>query len=93
MEKKIRWRKKARKSLFATVEYLEEEWGETVKNSFLKRVQTTIVLLKIFPKMGPPSLKNPDFRKIVVEPHHSIIYQVFEDKIVISEFRDNRTRP
>lgn len=93
MEKKIKWRKKARKSLLATVEYLEEEWGETVKNSFLGRVQSAILLLKVFPKMGPPSLSNPDFRKILVEPHHSIVYQVFEDRIVISEFKDNRSRP
>jgi len=58
MVKTIVWRRKANDELNAIIQYLHENWGESVARAFVKKTYHTIELLSQYPELG--TLENYD---------------------------------
>lgn len=82
------WAPQAKKDFWNNIDYLEAEWSEKSALHFIKKVDTTIVLLKndtvLFLKTN---YKN--VYKIVITKHISLYYRIENETIQLLRFWNN----
>lgn len=92
MAYKIIVRKRFSKQLVLLLEYLENEWGKTVADNFLKTLEQRIETLSTLPDIGLKS-EVADARSLLVSKHNRIYYRVRGNKVEIVALIDTRTNP
>lgn len=82
------WAPQAKKDFWNNIDYLEAEWSEKSALHFIKKVDTTIALLKndtvLFLKTN---YKN--VYKIVITKHISLYYRIENETIQLLRFWNN----
>lgn len=82
------WAPQAKKDFWNNIDYLEAEWSVKVASNFIKKVDTTIALLKndnvLFIKTN---YKN--VYKIVITKHISLYYRIENHTIQLLRFWNN----
>jgi plasmid stabilization system protein ParE len=87
------WTKRADKKFDKIIEYLQEEWGDNVASSFVKRVYEFIDILVEFPEIGKIENKERDIRGFVILKQITLFYKVNTKGIIILNLFDNRQSP
>lgn len=75
------------------IQYLEEEWSESVKNAFLEELNFNFERISLMPYVFPKSEKFENLRKGLITKHANIFYQVFDEYIDIVTIQDTRQNP
>lgn len=73
--------------------YLEKEWSKEVADDFLKKLDTRLSTLKLYPCIGSPSRTVKDVRGILITKHNKVFYKVSGNKIVLMTMVDTRRNP
>ncbi|MDX2002509.1 MAG: type II toxin-antitoxin system RelE/ParE family toxin [Chitinophagales bacterium] len=90
MEKKIKWRKKAKARLQEIYNFLYKKWGEKATEDFLDLLERDLELLLIFPNMGILSEEKPLIRKFLVTKHNYLIYTIRKGYLIVLNIQDTR---
>ncbi len=93
MALKIIWSKRADKKFDKIIDYLNEDFGESVTKSFVIKVFDLLDILSEFPELG--SVENPEkgIRGFTIVKNINVFYR-FEDKtIYLLDFFDTRQDP
>lgn len=88
----IIFKKRFINNLISIQTYLENEWGEKVATSFLKKIDNRINSLKKFPYLGAESLKIPSVRGLLITKHNILFYKIESNKIIILNLFDTRSK-
>jgi len=88
----IYWTNKAEQSLENIVEYIKIEWSEKSAIKFIKKVDDIINSIKQNPFAFQMS-DSENIRRAVITKQTSLYYEIFEDKIYLLTFWDNRKNP
>ena len=91
---KIIWTKEASDNLNEIVNYLDQEWGENISNSFLLKLKKRIDLLSNFPESFP-IIGKEDVRASVLIEQITIFYSFnhTNDQITLITIFDTRQHP
>jgi plasmid stabilization system protein ParE len=89
----IFWTKRADKKFDKIILYLQEEFGENVTRSFVKRVYELLDVLSEFPEMGNFQHEEKEIRGFVVIKQVTMFYKVRDENIIILNLFDNRQSP
>ena len=73
--------------------YLEEEWSIKSRDKFLKKLDTTIKIIKQNPLIFPKSKTHNNLHKCVITKQATILYQIKSETIYIVTIFDNRQNP
>lgn len=87
---KIQWTKAAKEKYVEIIDFLEDNWGESVLKSFRKKIRKSLNTIIKNPKAAPISNKL-GLRKIVVTKHNLIIYNFNEKELTVVILIDTRT--
>lgn len=90
MAKIIVWSKRADIKFDAIIEYLRQEWGESVVFAFVKKTFDFLDILAEFPEIGTVENKQRDIRGFVLTSQIIIFYKIKEDTIIVLNFFDTR---
>lgn len=77
--------------LIKLLNYLEKEWNYNVAKKFMKNLLHHFDLLRQNPHLGKPTSKN-NARSILITKHNCVIYKVSNNKIIILDLIDTRTK-
>ena len=89
----IYWSKRADNKFDKIINFLEEEWGETVTKAFVKKVYDFLDILIEFPEIGSIEHIERNIRGFAIVKQLTIFYKIKEDKIILLNFFDNRQNP
>ena len=87
------WSTRADKKFDEIIEYLLQEWGETVTKAFVKKVYDFLDILVEFPEIGSIEHVERNIRGFVIVKQLTVFYKIENDKIVLLNFFDNRQNP
>jgi plasmid stabilization system protein ParE len=90
---KVIWSPRASNDYLSVLEYLQKEWGDTVVQSFVKRVNDILNVIAMNPQIFIASLKRRDIRRCIVTRHISLYYRQNNEIIELLAFIDNRSDP
>ena len=93
MIRKVVLSKKAEYKLEKLLIYLVENWSEKVKRDFVKELDRSIAVIKVYPKGFTESKKEPGLRKCVVTKQTTLYFRFDSKKIYIVTIFDNRQDP
>jgi addiction module RelE/StbE family toxin len=92
MAKEIIWTKRAVKKFNKIISYLEEDWNESVTENFVQATYHKIELLIAQPYLGSLENSKLDIRGILISKHNRLFYRVIDDKIILINFFDTRSK-
>ena len=75
------------------LEYLDNEWSEKERESFLQNFTGKATQITLFPKSCPESKLKRGLYKGIVDKHISFYYRITVDRIEIITVFDNRQNP
>ncbi len=89
------WTERALKSYFNVADYLKEEWGNVVVETFNTKVLEVIEQIEEMPLMFEASKKYKNVRKGFITQHNILFYRVKprKKKIELLVFWDTRQNP
>ncbi len=90
MALKIYWTKRANKKFDQILEYLLEEWGESVAKAFTRKVYEFLDILTEFPEIGTIENKEKGIRGFTIIRQVNLFYRISGDKVILLNFFDNR---
>jgi len=93
MKRKIRFSKRAIKTLESLFAFLEREWSLKVKNDFIRKLDKSLAQIQKLPDSFPKSEKVKDLRKCLVTKQTTIFYKYSDSSIDIVAIYDNRKNP
>ena len=93
MALKIYWTKRAEKKFDQILDYLLEEWGESVTKAFTRKVYEFLDILAEFPEIGTIENKEKEIRGFTIIKQVNLFYRISGDKIILLNFFDNRQHP
>ena len=73
--------------------YLEEEWGKSSKDTFLKKLENKVSQISSQPKSTPLSEDFNEVHWCVVTPQSSFYYRISKQEIEVITITDNRQNP
>lgn len=91
MAKKIVWTKRANSSFNQVINFIEEEWGETVTRNFVKKAFNIIELLSTQPSLGSIERRDLNIRGFLITKHNRLFYRETKDSLIILNFFDTRS--
>lgn len=89
---KIVFSKRAEEDYDRIVQYLLENWSETVARQFVLDMDKEIARIQAFPYIFPSSFHKPGVRRCVMSKIHTVYYNVEKNKIFIITIFDNRQK-
>lgn len=92
MAKEIIWTKRANQKFNNIISYLEEEWSESVTEDFVRTTYNKIELLTEQPYLGSLENSELDIRGILISKHNRLFYRVVDDKVILINFFDTRSK-
>ncbi len=89
----IYWSKRADSKFEQIIEFIYNEWGETVTKAFVKKVYDFLDILEEFPEIGTLENKERNIRGFVIVRQLTLFYKIQNNKIILLNFFDNRMNP
>jgi len=89
----IYWSKRADSKFDRIIEFIHNEWGETVTKAFVKKVYDFLDILEEFPEIGTLENKERNIRAFVIIRQLTLFYKIQDNKIILLNFFDNRMNP
>jgi len=90
----IYWSVRAEQNYDDILEYLEKNWSLKIKDRFAEDVRSTIKAIERFPRIYPKFRDDEKLRKVVVNRHISLFYEIInDDEIEIICLWNNRRNP
>jgi len=89
----IYWSKRADSKFDRIIEFIHNEWGETVTKAFVKKVYDFLDILEEFPEIGALENKERNIRGFVIVRQLTLFYKIQDNKIILLNFFDNRMNP
>ena len=93
MAYKIIYKKRFLNKLLTLLDYLKNEWGENVSNSFIIKLQKRLNTLSEQPYIGVPSSVIKPVRSILITKHNRLFYRIKDDTIEVINMYDTRSNP
>ena len=93
MAYKIIYKKRFQTKLFKLLDYLKQEWGNNVADSFIIRLQTRLDTLSQQPYIGASSTVIKSVRSILITKHNRLFYRIKDDTIEVLNMYDTRGNP
>ncbi len=93
MALKIYWTKRADKKFNQILNYLQEEWGESVASAFIRKVYDLLNILSEFPEIGTIENEEKGIRGFTLIKQVNLFYRISGDKVILLNFFDNRQHP
>ncbi len=93
MALEIYWTKRADKKFDKIIEYLFNEWGESVTKAFTRKVYDFLDILSEFPEIGTMENKGKGIRGFTIVKQVNIFYRISGNKVILLNFFDNRQNP
>ena len=94
---KVTITKLAEENLYATADYIQENFGNKVAMEFLQEFRHTIQLLEGYPQLGPTepllTMFPSEYRSVVIKRLTKMVYRILEDHIEIADIWDCRREP
>jgi plasmid stabilization system protein ParE len=90
MALKILWSKRADKKFDKILDYLQEDFGESVTKSFVRKVYDFLDILSEFPELGSIENREKKIRGFTIVKNINIFYQIDDKAIYLLDFFDNR---
>lgn len=90
MAKTIVWTKRANNRFNDIAEYLNQEWGEKVAQTFAEQAYGIIETLSEFPELGPVENEKRGIRGFSLTRHNKLFYRYTKDRLIILNIFDNR---
>jgi plasmid stabilization system protein ParE len=91
MEYEVIINKRFAAKLTKVLEYLENEWSKEVAFAFLAKVYSRIYALQTHPYIGSlTSMQN--VRSTLITKHNRMYYKVLDNKIIILNLYDTRSK-
>lgn len=85
--------KRAAQKFEKLTEYLESEWPERVKNSFVEKFDQMVNQLRTFPELGQKTELLKGLHRLVITKQTTIYYQYDDSRIKIATIFDTRMDP
>lgn len=80
MSRVLRWTSESKKTFNRNLEYLSEEWDNSVINNFLDRVEEVLEQIKNSPELYPLHRPADKIYKCVVHKRVILYYKIMDDK-------------
>jgi plasmid stabilization system protein ParE len=93
MAKKIIWTKRANSKFNKIIDYLEQEWGLKVTQSFVRKTYDIIDLISDQPDLGTLENQERKIRGFLLTKHNRLFYRVTDKEIILLNFFDTRSGP
>ena len=93
MAKPIRWSPQADEDLDKILDYLANEWEDSVSLKFLDLVDILLNQIAINPRQYPLIHKSLNIRKCVITKHNSLFYRNKRNVIEVVRIYDTRQEP
>ena len=93
MARKIKWSADALDQYKRIFFYLSSEWGETVSDNFVDKVNKRIEAIVVNPEIGKIAKRDKNARSIVITLHNKLYYEVRNESIEILAIFDTRQNP
>lgn len=93
MSRKVVISKTAERKLDKLFEYLITEWSVKVKTDFVKKLDSSIEIIKNQPEIFPESKKGKSLRKCVITKQTTLFYRYNSKRINIVTIFDTRQNP
>lgn len=90
MPKQIIWSPLSENDFISILDYLKENWDDTVVQAFIEITTSSISQISINPKQFPLIFKNKKIRKCVLTKHNTLFYRDGKDSVDILRIFDNR---
>lgn len=85
--------KTAEKKLNALFDFLLENWSEEVKSTFIKKLDSSIRIIREKPEIFPKSKVANGLRKCVITKQTTLFYRFNSSKIDVVSIFDTRQNP
>ncbi len=93
MSRKVVISKTAERKLEKLFKYLIEKWSVKVKKDFVKKLDSSIEIIKNQPEIFPESKKGKSLRKCVITKQTTLFYRYNSKRINIVTIFDTRQNP
>lgn len=93
MVREIVWNRRALNNFNHIVDYLFQEWGETVTKNFVERFYNIVELIVQNPEMGKIEVPEKEIRAFVVTKHNTLFYRFDDKNVILLNVFDNRQSP
>lgn len=93
MIKKITWSPLSEKDFSNILEYLDLNWGSSVIEKYINRVDSLLNQIKLNPKQYPLINKRKKVRRCVITKHNSLYYRINKDSIDLIRIYSNFQNP
>lgn len=93
MALKIVWTEPVLQDVKAIVDYIENEWSETLADKFIELLKDRIEVLSNHPFMGMASKKYSFVRSVKLSKHNKLYYRIDKGTLVLLSIFDTRQHP
>ena len=93
MAKTISWTSQAREDYRDIISYLLDKSSFAIADKFTTHIDEILELLKLHNDLGMALDRLTSLRKINVQPNFTLFYSNTDERIVILNILDNRSRP
>ncbi len=93
MASKIIWTRRANLKFNKIINYLEQEWGSGVTETFVRKTYDIIELIADQPNLGTLENKDKKIRGCLLTKHNRLFYRVTAHDIILLNFFDTRSGP
>jgi plasmid stabilization system protein ParE len=92
MNKPVFWTFEAERTFNNIIDYLHENWSQKEANGFVDLTKDVIKLISRHPEMFRKANLS-GMHEALITKHQLLIYQIYDDKIVLFTFWDTRKNP
>jgi len=92
MALEVRWTDEAEVTFDVIVTFIDEGWGELAANKFLNKAKRILISISQQPLLYPESAIG-NVHKAVITKQTSLFYEVYDNRIILLFFWDNRQDP
>ncbi len=93
MALEIIWSKRAEKKFDKITIYINDSFGKSTTQSFVRKVFQSLDILAEFPEIGTVENQKENIRGLTIMKNINIFYMIHDKKIYLLDFFDNRQNP
>ena len=93
MKYKVTISERAENNLDEIIKYLDQEWGEKVKNNFLSKLIKIQYLISTNPFLFIGYSKQKKIHRCLVTKHNFLYFKIIKNEVEIITIHDTRKNP